>query len=509
MRWLRLMLRLFFLKWVVIRYQLDQLFFPKWCCVSWWLSGCQKPKQNRADRLFLAFSRLGPVFIKFGQMLSMRQDLIPADCAKALSQLQDQVNPLPFNQLKPIIESHISSIESIFSSFDKQPMASASIAQVHRAVLLAGGQSVVVKVCRPGIKQAVAQDFLWIRAAAWLLQQIVHDGHRLHVTEVVHEIHTTIEYEMDFMREAASMSVFARNFAQDDRLKVPTVYWDYTSSKVLVQQEVKGLSLNDMPRIQSSGIDVKALAILGIELFFTQVFQYRLFHADMHLGNLLVQSPDQGFGWIFMDFGITGSLNDRDQRYIAENLLAFLNRDYREVARLHVDSGWVDQNIRIDQFEAAIRTVCEPIFAKPLGKISFGELMLNLFQTARDFNVNIQPQLILLQKTLWMIESIGRTLDPDLNLWQAAKPMLEKAMKDSMGLRGLAKKTKANLPYWLEKAPDMPGLVHQFLALECDKATHRPSEKNVQRSSSSRWWMIGSFIVGALSVVGALSIFAI
>jgi ubiquinone biosynthesis protein len=421
-------------------------------------------KRSQAERIRLALEDLGPIFVKFGQALSTRRDFIPEDIANELAKLQDCVPPFSGDQAQTIIEAACKKpIAEIFAEFDTIPLASASVAQVHAAKLLTG-QNVVVKVLRPGINKRIVKDIDLLYAIADLATRYWAYAKRLRPREVVAEFESCLNDELDLLREAASASQLRRNFLHSDLLYIPEIYWQYTHANVLVMERIYGISISNIIELKKQGINLKKLAERGVEIFFTQVFRDCFFHADMHPGNIFV-SPEkkdnpQELG---VDFGIMGSLSPEDQRYLAENLLAFFKRDYRRVAQLHVESGWIASTTRINEFEAAIRTVCEPIFERPLKEISFGQLLLRLFQTARRFNMEVQPQLVLLQKTLFNIEGLGRQLYPDLDLWNTAKPFLERWLKKQLGPRAFLAKVRTYAPYWAEKLPEIPDLIYQTL----------------------------------------------
>jgi ubiquinone biosynthesis protein len=415
---------------------------------------------TRAERLRQALEALGPIFVKFGQMLSTRRDLLPADIADELAKLQDQVPPFAFDLAVREIEGSLGKcIQEVFASFENQPVASASVAQVHLGALKDGSE-VAVKVLRPGVEQAIAKDVLLLETAAGLVERFWADGRRLKPREVVAEFSRHLDDETDLVREAANASLLRRNFADSTLLAVPAIHWDYCSRRVMVMERMRGVPISQINILKEKGIDIPALARAGVEIFFTQVFRDGFFHADMHPGNIFVS--DEG-KYIALDFGIMGTLSETDKSYLAQNFLAFFNRDYRRVALAHLDAGWVPPGTRMDDFEAAIRAVCEPIFARPLKEIYFGKLLLRLFQTSRRFNVEVQPQLVMLQKTLLNIEGLGRELDPDLDLWQTAKPYLERWMSEQVGWRGLVRTVRREAPFWAQTLPAIPRLVHRLL----------------------------------------------
>ena len=463
--------RLFHISWVLVRHGLDEILFAshmfrplhflRW--FAWWRV-LRSQDLNHGVRLRRALIELGPIFVKFGQILSTRRDLLPDDIADELAKLQDRVPPFPTSVARQIIEDSFNApIDEIFLEFSEQPLASASIAQVH-TVVLKDGREAVIKVLRPDIEPVIRRDIGLLYILASNLERFWGDGRRLRPVEVVHEFEKTILDELDLMREAASMAQIRRNFEGSDLLYVPEVYWDYCRKKVMVMEHLHGLPMGDIGAIKAAGIDMKRLGAQGVEIFFTQVFRHNFFHADMHPGNIFVEELGDGNArYQAVDFGIVGTLSHEDQRYLAENLLAFFHRDYRRVAELHVDSGWVPADTRVDEFEAAIRTVCEPIFEKPLDEISFGQVLLRLFQTARRFDMELQPQLVLLQKTLLNIEGLGRQLYPQLDLWDTAKPFLEQWIREQFGPKSLIKRVQKEFPKWGEALPEMPMLLHSLL----------------------------------------------
>ena len=421
-------------------------------------------KESDAIRLRLALESLGPIFIKFGQLLSTRRDLLSDELAFELQKLQDQVPPFDSDTSIQLIETALNkSINDVFEDFDSTPLASASVAQVHAATLYSG-EDVVVKVVRPGIDKIIASDIQLMYLAAQLLEKYSIDGRRLRPVEIINDYEKTIFDELDLMREAANASQLRRNWENSDLMYVPEVHWPHTNKNVMVMERIYGTPVTDIAALEAAGTDMKKLAERGVEIFFTQVFRDSFFHADMHPGNIFINitEPDNP-RYIAIDCAIIGSLTPEDQNYLAKNLLAFFNRDYHEVAQLHIDSGWVPENTKVNEFEFAIRSVCEPIFEKPLKDISFGQVLLRLFQTARRFDMEVQPQLVLLQKTLLNIEGLGRQLYPELDLWTTAKPYLEKAIKERMGPRGLLKAFIEQAPEWLDQLPQAPQLVFDAL----------------------------------------------
>lgn len=425
----------------------------------------RRPSGGRGQRLRHALEELGPIFVKFGQALSTRPDLIPPDIAAELTRLQDRVPPFSGEEAREVIERSLDApLAEHFATFDVQPLASASVAQVHPATLL-DGTAVVVKVLRPGIEAVIDQDVaLLYRLAGWV-DRYWPDAKRLRPLEVVEEYDKTIHDELDMTREGANASQLRSNFPESEMIYVPEVYWEHSTREVLVMERIYGIPIRDIDAIRKAGVDLRTLAHNGVEIFFTQAFRDGFFHADMHPGNIFVGENGQ---YRAVDFGIMGSLADSDKRYLAENLLAFFNRDYRAVAVAHLRAGWVPPSTRVDEFEAAVRTVCEPIFARPISEISFGQLVLRLFQVARRFDMPVQPQLVLLQKTLLNIEGLGRQLYPELDLWETAKPYLERWMRDQVGPSALLKTLRRELPSVMPLIPELPGLVHEWLRRQRD-----------------------------------------
>jgi ubiquinone biosynthesis protein len=459
--------RLVHINFVLARHGLDEiilathLFRPfrfLYYLAPWnWIPRERGPRGVRIRR---ALEELGPIYVKFGQIMSTRRDLLPDDIAEELAHLQDDVPPFPGSQARAAIEAAQGvPVEENFLHFDETPLASASIAQVHTAQLK-DGTDVVIKVLRPNVRQLITRDINLLHTIASLAERYWKDGRRLRPREVITEFEKILYDELDLLREAANASQLKRNFSSTDVLYVPEVYWPYCRPEVMVMERIRGIQISDVDSLRANNIDLKTLAERGVEIFFTQVFKHNFFHADMHPGNLFVGTDGR---YMAVDFGIMGTLNPVDQRYLAENFLAFFNRDYRRVAELHVESEWVPEGTRIDEFEAAIRTVCEPIFEKPLNEISFGNVLLRLFQTARRFNMEVQPQLVLLQKTLLNIEGLGRQLYPELDLWKTAKPFLERTMSEQLGARSLLRNLKDSIPAWSDALPDMPVLAHRFL----------------------------------------------
>lgn len=459
-----------------LSYGLDEIVPARW--LPWtlragrfglfWIRNQHRDKAP-GTRLRLALESLGPVWIKLGQMLSTRRDLLPADIANELAMLQDKVKAFPGEQAQQLIEQALGvrDIAEVFADFSVQPLASASIAQVHTATLKSGpdaGTAVVIKVIRPDIRAAIDADLRLMETLARVIARHLPDGRRLKPEEVVNEYRKTLLDELDLLREAGNAIQLRRNFDNSPLLYIPKVYSDYGRHNVMVMERIDGIPVSDVETLTELGVNMKLLAERGVEVFFTQVFRDSFFHADMHPGNIFVsrENPSDP-SYLGIDFGIVGTLNRDDKRYLAENFLAFFNRDYRKVAELHVDSGWVPAHINVEEFESAIRTVCEPIFNKPLAEISFGHVLVHLFNTARRFEMEVQPQLVLLQKTLLYVEGLGRTLYPQLDLWKTAKPFLEHWMQEQLGWRAVIRSIKENAPFWGEKLPEMPNLLYDVL----------------------------------------------
>ena len=443
------------------------------------------PDLARGVRLRKALEELGPVFIKFGQMLSTRRDLLPRDIADELAKLQDEVPPFPEAQSIAIIEKALGKpVGELFASFEATPMASASVAQVHAAELH-GGEQVVVKVVRPDIEPVIRQDLALMFTLARLVARYLPDGRRLRPVEVVADYELIILDELDLAREAANASQLRRNFEGSKLVYVPRVYWDFTARSVFTMERIEGIPVTDMEALRARGTDLKLLAQRGVEIFFTQVFRDSFFHADMHPGNIFVDASDPADpGYIAVDCAIIGSLSDSDQYYLARNLLAIFRRDYREVAELHVECGWVGPTTRVQDFESAMRAVCEPIFEKPLGEISFGQLLIYLFRTARRFDMQVQPSLVLLQKTLLNIEGLGRELYPELNLWETAQPFLEQWVQERYSPQTLWRRLQRQAPSWLEQLPMLPDVVLENLQAPRDMALQAEREQRLQEEAA-------------------------
>lgn len=452
----------------------------------------------RGVRLRLALESLGPLFVKFGQMLSTRRDLLPLDIADELAKLQDRVPPFPSAQVLAVLHGEYGRpVAEVFRTFEAEPVASASVAQVHFAVL-PDGTEVAVKVLRPGIEPIIEHDVALLDTAALLIEKLWSDGPRLKPREVVKEFARHLEDELDMMREAANCSQLRRNFQDSALLQVPEVHWDFCARKVLVMQRMQGTPVSQIEALRAQGVDLKALSRAGVEIFFTQVFRDGYFHADMHPGNILVTPTGQ---YVALDFGIMGTLTDRDKAYLAQNFLAFFQRDYTRVAQAHIDAGWVPAHTRVDEFETAIRAVCEPIFDRPLKDISFGKTLLRLFQTARRFEMEVQPELVMLQKTLLNIEGLGRQLDPELDLWQTAKPFLERWMSDQIGWRAFMRHIKDEAPNWAAILPQLPRLLHRSLLADDSAAKAQQAALLRVLQQRNRWLaLLSCAVLGAALV---------
>jgi len=458
--------------------------------------------EPRGVRLRRALERLGPIFVKFGQVLSTRRDLLPLDVADELAKLQDRVPPFPSSVSIALVERAFGKrIDAIFASFDAEPVASASIAQVHFATLH-GGREVAVKVLRPGMLAAIESDLALLhRLAGWVERSSV-DGKRLKPREVVAEFDFYLHDELDLVREAANAAQLRRNMAGLALVEVPEMVWDLCTPSVIVMERMHGVPISQVERLRAASVDLKKLARDGVTIFFTQVFRDGFFHADMHPGNIQVSIEPATFGrYIALDFGIVGTLTDMDRDYLAQNFTAFFRRDYKRVAELHVESGWVPPTTRIDALESGIRTVCEPLFDRPLKDISLGQVLLRLFQTSRRFNVEIQPQLVLLQKTLLNIEGLGRQLDPDLDLWSTAKPFLERWMNEQVGWVGLTERLKDEAPRFAKLLPELPRLLHAALQPRDQAATLQAlleEQRRTHRLLRATLWVCIGFVGGLL-----------
>lgn len=519
MKYNKIFFRLLYINYILAKNGLDQvivslkLFAPFRFLIylnpwNWF----RKNKLNRADAIRKTLEELGPIFVKFGQALSTRPDIIPQDIALELCKLQDKVPSFPGSQALAILESTFNqSAYDLFAQFSIEPLACASIAQVHAATLKTG-EEVIVKILRPDVKNLIIKDLKILNILANLADKYWAESKRLKPKELVSEFERHLLDELDLQREAANASQLRRNFQDSPLLYVPKVYWDYVRENILVTERIYGIPITDVATLNEYKINIKKLAERGIEIFFTQVLRDCFFHADMHPGNIFVSynHPDNP-QYICVDFGIIGTLTDQDKRYIAENLLAFFNRDYKKVAELHVQSGWVPNNTCVNDLESAVRTVCEPIFQKPLKEISFGVVIIQLLKVVRRFNMEVQPQLVLLQKTLLAVEGLGRQLYPDLDLWENAKPFLEKWVKEQLGPKALYKNLKANLPFFVEELPFLPKLLHEVLALNKEKIKTEiltqeldKSDENIKVGFQEG---LGIGLVSSLTGVAALSYF--
>ena len=505
----------------LVRYQLDDLvqdahlFRP----LRWLRPVLPKPRADiaklpRGARLRLALIELGPIFVKFGQILSTRRDLLPPDVADELSLLQDQVPPFPGSQARTAIEAALGApIATLYTSFDETPLASASIAQVH-AAQLPDGQDVVVKVLRPNIHARIASDIDLLRALGEIAQRWHPAADKIRPREIVAEIEMTLRNELDLQREGANASVLRRNFASGDDVVVPAVHWSHSKDAVLTMDRVYGVAVDDLAALDAAGIDRIALAEKGIRLFYTQVFRDNFFHADAHPGNIWVDVQRKtNPRFIALDFGIMGSLSERDQYLLAQNFMALFDRDYKRIAELHLEAGWMPAHIRVDELEAAVRTVCEPYFTRPLSEISIAEVVIKLFSVARQYELTLQPQLILLQKTLLNIEGIGRLLHPQIDIWATAKPVLADILKKRYGLRRTLHDVRTRIPQWIAAAPEMPELIHTYFKkaaagdFDAVRAKHSLIEAEILRRARLRTAVIAG--IGASFVVAASLVYAL
>ncbi len=472
----------------------------------------RREPMTRGEALRKTLEELGPIFIKFGQALSTRPDIVPSDIAEELSKLQDSVPPFPSDKALEILAAAFKrSAFEVFASFDPQPMASASMAQVHAATLKSG-EDVVVKILRPNMHKIIEKDLSILKTIANFADRYWSESKRFKPREIVEDFEHTLFNELDLQREAANGAQLRRNFQNSPLLYIPEIYWDYVRENVLVMERIYGIPVADMGLLKERGVNLKKLSSRGMEIFLMQVFRDCFFHADMHPGNIFVSpcNPDNP-QYLCVDFGIIGTLNEYDKRYLAENLIAFFNRDYRRIAQLHVESGWVARHTRIGEFESSIRTVCEPIFERPLKDISFAMVVLRLFQVARRFHMEVQPQLVLLQKTLFAVEGLGRQLDPELDLWSTAKPFLEKWLREQIGPEALIKNLRENVPFFVEQLPHMPRLINDLLLLSKEQKTHaleRLAEQTTPQSTPSTWYKgFGAGVFSVALVFGELSYF--
>ncbi len=509
------LLRSIFIVWIVVRHGLDQLVLdslphPWLKRLSVVLRLGRRFSESRGVRLRLALEQLGPIFVKFGQVLSTRRDLLPPDIAEELALLQDRVPPFASEVAVATIERAFGRpVDEVFTQFEREPVASASIAQVHFGVLRTrDGQEreVAIKVVRPNMLDVIEKDLALMRMMAGWLDRLSADGRRLKPREVVAEFDKYLHDELDLVREAANAAQLRRNMQGLNLVLVPEMFWDFCHREVIVMERMKGIPISQVDRLREAGVDIPQLARDGVTIFFTQVFRDGFFHADMHPGNIQVSIDPATFGrYVSLDFGIVGTLTEFDKEYLAQNFTAFFRRDYKRVAELHIESGWVPPQTRIDELEAAIRAVCEPYFDRPLKEISLGMVLMRLFQTSRRFQVEIQPQLVLLQKTLLNIEGLGRQLDPELDLWSTAKPFLETWMVEQVGPQRLWTQLKAEAPRYAKLLPELPRLVHDFL-----KARHQPistdvqaliqEQRRTQRLLSRVLWTLLGFVLGMLAM---------
>ena len=507
------LLRSIFIVWIVLRHGLDQLVLdslphPWLHRLSRWVRLGRRFEQPRGVRLREALEQLGPIFVKFGQVLSTRRDLLPPDIAQELALLQDRVPPFPSDVAVATIERAFGRpVDELFTQFEREPVASASIAQVHFGVLRnrdGEERDVAIKVLRPNMLDVIEKDLDLMRMMAGWLDRLSEDGRRLKPREVVAEFDKYLHDELDLVREAANAAQLRRNMEGLNLVLIPEMFWDYCTREVIVMERMSGIPISQIDRLREAGVDIPQLARDGVTIFFTQVFRDGFFHADMHPGNIQVSVEPGTFGrYVSLDFGIVGTLTEFDKEYLAQNFTAFFRRDYKRVAELHIESGWVPPQTRIDELEAAIRAVCEPYFDRPLKEISLGMVLMRLFQTSRRFQVEIQPQLVLLQKTLLNIEGLGRQLDPELDLWSTAKPFLEKWMVDQVGPKRLWTQLKAEAPRYAKLLPELPRLVHDFLKARSQPVSNEvqlliQEQRRTQRALSRVLWLLLGFILGLL-----------
>ena len=497
--------------WIALRYGLDELvlssFRQPWLrTLTRVVTIGRKLDAPRGQRLREALETLGPIYVKLGQVLSTRRDLLPADVAEELARLQDRVPPFPVEVAVATIEKAFRRpIDSVFVSFDRVPVASASIAQVHFAVLRdrnGNEREVAVKVRRPGMLAAIEKDLALMAMTAGWVESLSADGKRLKPREVVGEFNKYLHDELDFIREAANAAQLRRNMSGLDLVQIPEMFWDFCHPDVMVMERMKGVPISQVDRLRAAGVDIKRLARDGVTLFFTQVFRDGFFHADMHPGNIQVSIDPQSLGrYVLLDFGIVGTLTEFDKDYLAQNFTAFFRRDYKRVAELHVESGWVPPHTRIDELESAIRAVCEPYFDRPLKDLSLGMVLMRLFQTSRRFQVEIQPQLVLLQKTLLNIEGLGRQLDPDLDLWSTAKPFLEKWMLDQVGPKKLLTALRDQAPHYAKLLPELPRLLHDYLKQKNGDSYQRSLTEELLKAQQRTNRLLQRLIYGGMGFV--------
>ena len=510
------LLRLAFIVVTVLRFGLDEValsVFPQpWVRLLVRLATLgRKLDRPRGERLRQGLERLGPIFVKFGQVLSTRRDLIPLDVADELAALQDKVPPFPAAQSRVFIEQAFGRpIDAMFARFEAEPVASASIAQVHFAELK-DGREVAVKVLRPGMRDVIEQDLALLHTIAAWVERLSADGRRLKPREVVAEFDGYLHDELDLVREAANGTQLRRNMDGLGLVLIPEMVWELCTESVIVMQRMRGVPIGQTERLREAGVDFKKLSRDGVTIFFTQVFRDGFFHADMHPGNIMVSLEPATFGrYIALDFGIIGTLTETDKEYLAYNFIAFFRRDYKRVAELHIESGWVPPDTRVGDLEGAIRAVCEPQFDRPLKDISLGQVLLRLFQTSRRFNVEIQPQLVLLQKTLLNIEGLGRQLDPDLDLWTTAKPFLERWMNEQVGWRGLLGRLEREAPRYAQLLPALPRLLHDTLR-ERSQPRSDPmlaelvaEQRHIRRLLQAVVWGAGAVLLAVLTALAVV-----
>ena len=463
----------------------------------------------RGARLRLALQELGPIFVKFGQILSTRRDLVPPDIAEELTFLQDRVAPFDGEQARELVRAELGEISEAFESFDTTPLASASIAQVHAATLH-GGREVVVKVLRPGIRRQIAGDIALLEGIARIVERTHPNADKIRPREIVAEIENTLAAELDLQREAGNASLLRRNWEGSPDLYVPEVVWSHTAERAMTMERVRGIPSDDIAALDAAGIDRKALAAKGVRVFYQQVFRDNFFHADAHAGNIWVdpaRKADPRF--IALDFGIMGQLSSEDQYYLAENFMAIFTRDYRRIAELHMQAGWMPSHIRIDELEAAVRAVCEPYFTRPLSEISLAEVLAKLFRTAQRYELTLQPQLILLQKTLLNIEGVGRQLDPKIDIWAVARPVLEKILAERYSPQRFAMEFRKRLPEMVTRAPDMPRLLHAWLQQQVEGKHQLAMRSHDLREMSRTLQSLQKRMVAAILGVGLLIVAAV
>ncbi|MGB5165180.1 MAG: ubiquinone biosynthesis regulatory protein kinase UbiB [Woeseiaceae bacterium] len=518
MQRLRTIARLLTIQRILVKYGLDEIITATHLLrpmrfVFYILPRRRDSSAPRGERIRLALEELGPIFVKFGQAISTRRDLLPPDIATELAKLQDRVPPFPAAEAMEIMsDSYGEPVADVFKRFDVEPLAAASIAQVHSAQLKSG-EEVIVKVLRPGVEEQIEQDLEVLRMIAGLAKRYWEHGERLKPVELVKEYERTIHDELDLMREAANAAQLKRNFEGSDLLYVPEIYWDYCNQEVMVQERIFGTPISDMESLKKAGTNIQALAENGVEIFFTQVFRHNFFHADMHPGNIFVITTDpEKPRYAAVDFGIVGTLNPEDKRYLAENFLAFFDRDYYRIAKLHLDSGWVPADTRIDHLESAVRTVCDPIFSKPLEEISFAQVLMRLFRVAQRFNVEIQPQLILLHKTLFNIEGLGRDLYPRLDLWKTAHPVLKQWMDEQVGPQAMIADFRENLPQMRQALRELPGALQALseqlrdgeIRVQLDSRELEAMQRSLETQRRQRFWLataVTGVIAGTLVLI--------